>query len=332
MVGGTQKTILPARDELHSFPLGDLHDNSLTDFDLFLDVGGVVVYYAPAPYCWTKQEIARLQSDGHRQLLCRQSDQSKIAAYRRLSQVPKINETLPPPSRLLHLSDVAAEFTRVLFEYPFTESALHHGKQIAEAMVRCVEEDPTCVSALGKLAQHDHYTYYHSGRVSAYSIAIAMQLGMRDSYSLTELSLGCLLHDVGKGRIPQSLLLKAGPLTEQEWLTMRQHPIFGAEQVGTSLLTTVPREIILHHHERLDGTGYPHNLISSELVEEVKIASFADVFDALTTNRPYQQSRSRFEALDFLRFKHLQTLHQDSFRAMVEILGRIEAARIRKAG
>ena len=63
-----------------------------------------------------------------------------------------------------------------------------------------------------------------------------------------------------------------------------------------SVLSHVPREIILHHHERLDGGGYPHRLGGNELLEEVKIAAFADVFDALTSNRPYQMSRTRFEA------------------------------------
>jgi putative two-component system response regulator len=102
---------------------------------------------------------------------------------------------------------------------------------------------------------------------------------------------------------------------------MKQHPVYGDDVVKGSLLAVTPREIILHHHERFDGTGYPHNLAERELLEEVKIAAFADVFDALTTNRPYQVSRTRFEALDFIRHKLLKNIHRDSFQAMVELLG-----------
>ena len=147
----------------------------------------------------------------------------------------------------------------------------------SKAMVACVEEDATCISALGKLANHDYYTYYHSARVAAYAIAIAMHLSQKDQASLTELATGALLHDVGKSKIDLPVLNKAGAFTPQEWELMKQHPVFGEVIVSESLLAVLPREVILHHHERFDGTGYPHNLSERELLEEVKIVSFADV-------------------------------------------------------
>src|SRR5206468_5824975 len=108
--------------------------------------------------------------------------------------------------------------------------------------------------------------------------------------------------------------------TQSEWDLMKQHPVFGEAIVADSLLAVVPREIILHHHEKLDGTGYPHQLTERELLEEVKIAAFADVFDALTTNRPYQVSRTPFEAMEFIKHKLLKNMHKDSYGALVSIL------------
>jgi HD-GYP domain-containing protein (c-di-GMP phosphodiesterase class II) len=221
----------------------------------------------------------------------------------------------------VNLTEAAAELTRVLYTHPLTDAAFLMGKEIATAMVACVEEDNSCIAAIGLLAHHDYYTYYHSARVAAYSLAIAMHLSQRDSAVLQEMAIGALLHDIGKSKVDLSVLNKRGAYTEQDWQLMKQHPVFGDKIVSSSTLAHLPREIILHHHERLDGTGYPHNLGDHELLEEVKIAAFADVFDALTTNRPYQVSRSRYEALDFIRHRLLKNMHKDSYEALVALLG-----------
>ena len=121
-----------------------------------------------------------------------------------------------------------------------------------------------------------------------------MQLSQSNPAQLTELATGAMLHDVGKCKIELAVLNKRGAFTPQEWELMKQHPVFGEAIVSDSVLAIMPRHVILHHHERLDGTGYPHQLTDRELLEEVKIVAFADVFDALTTNRPYQVSRTPF--------------------------------------
>jgi HD-GYP domain-containing protein (c-di-GMP phosphodiesterase class II) len=137
----------------------------------------------------------------------------------------------------------------------------------------------------------------------------------------TAIATVAIIHDDGKSKIDLALLHKHGALTKDEWDIIKQHPVYGDEVVSQSLLAVMPRSIILHHHERFDGSGYPHHLSERELLEEVKIVAFADVFDALTTNRPYQVSRTHFEALDMIRHKLLKNLHKDAFQAMVELLG-----------
>ena len=134
------------------------------------------------------------------------------------------------------------------------------------------------------------------------------------------MALGSLLHDAGKSKIDERILHKNGALTAKEWDDIRRHPEYGVTMLQSSGLGLVPREIVLHHHERFDGSGYPHKLTSNQIIEEVKIAAFADVFDALTTNRPYQVTRSRFEALALIRDKLLPNVHQESYNAMVDLL------------
>lgn len=311
---------------MSTFPVDQILDNSSTDFDLYVEAGGKLTLYAKSPYKWSKDELSRLLSDGHTQFLYFTADKDRVEAYRLVHQKVKIDTTSAPPLRIVNLTDAAAELTKILYNHPLTAASIGKLDEIAKSMVSCVEEDPSCVSALGKLANHDYYTYYHSARVSAYALAIAMHLSQKDQASLTMLATGALLHDVGKSKIELGVLNKTGAFTPQEWELMKQHPVFGEAIVSDSLLSVMPRHVILYHHERFDGTGYPHHLTEKELLEEVKIVAFADVFDALTTNRPYQVSRSHFEALEFIKHKLLKNMHKDSYQAMVELLAHQDGA------
>lgn len=321
VVTNSQRNLPPRKENMERMAVESILDNSLTDFDLYLDVGDALTLYAKAPYKWEKAELSRLLAGGHSAFYYSISDRDKVEAFRALQAIPEIDLSLPPMSRVLNLTDVAAEMTRVLYEHPITASAIHKGEEVAQAMVDCIREDIHCIAAIGGLANHDFYTYYHSARVAAYATAIALQLSARDEDTLRNLAVGCLFHDVGKSKIELAVLNKRGAFTESEWDLMKRHPVLGDELISGSLLSAVPRGIVLHHHERFDGSGYPHGLTQHEMLEEVKIAAFADVFDALTTNRPYQVKRTRYEALDMIRDKMLTNLHKDSFVAMIEILG-----------
>ncbi len=310
-----------------TFAVEHILDNSSTDFDLYVEAGERLALYAKSPYKWSKDELSRLLGDGHKAFFYFTSDRARVEAYRLVHQKVKIDTSSAPPLRIINLTDAAAELTRILYNHPLTAASIDKLNEIAKSMVDCVEEDPTCIAALGKLANHDYYTYYHSARVSAYALALAMQLKQKDPARLTELATGALLHDVGKSKIDLPVLNKAGAFTPQEWELMKQHPVFGEAIVSESLLSIMPRHVILYHHERFDGTGYPHQLMEREMLEEVKIVAFADVFDALTTNRPYQVSRTNFEALEFIKHKLLKNMHKDSYHAMVELLTTVQRAK-----
>jgi HD-GYP domain-containing protein (c-di-GMP phosphodiesterase class II) len=312
------------KDELSPIQLEGMKSNTVTDFDLYIEVAGNLVLYAPGPYRWSQSELQRLQSDGYDQLLYEKSNHNKVEAYRKVGTLQEIREYLPPEDRIIDITDVAAEFSKVLFEHPLGDSTLHEGEKIAKSLVNCLQEDMTAIRALGKLAEHDQYTYYHGGRVGAYVLAIAMKMSMSSKEDLEQLAIGCLLHDVGKCKVDRDIIHKRGPLNEREWDLVRQHPEFGLQQIAGSDLGVVPLEIVLHHHERPDGKGYPHGLKSNEIMEEVSIAAFADVFDALTSTRSYQKARTRYQALDFIRFNLLEHLNKDAFRVMVEIFGKEE--------
>jgi putative two-component system response regulator len=146
----------------------------------------------------------------------------------------------------------------------------------------------------------DAYTEGHCQRLATYARALAERLGLREG-DQAALYRGGFLHDVGKVGIPDAVLLKAGPLTSDEYAAMKQHTIIGDRLCGGLRLLRDVRPIVRHHHERLDGTGYPDGLRGDSIPLLAQILSVVDVYDALTTARPYKPALSVDEAIDELR-------------------------------
>ena len=303
------------------FKIDNLFDNTTTDFDLFIDLQSHFILYSGSGYQWERDELTNLLSRGHHDLYIRQADLRKASMYRVMAQLPQVEKDAAPPERLQSIEELGAKFTECLYQGEITESCVRKGELLASSMVDCIAEDPHSIKVLGQLVEHDRYTYYHSMRVAAFSVAIAIQMGLKDPVKLRDIALGGVFHDVGKKDVGHNILNKAGPLTEAEWNTMRSHPTVGFELIADTIFGHVPREIILHHHEKRNGKGYPHGLSHRDLLEEVQIATLADIFDALTSSRSYQAKRTRFEALDFIRHRLLkEEINTDAFKALVGCL------------
>lgn len=133
----------------------------------------------------------------------------------------------------------------------------------------------------------DPYTGRHLRRIKSFSDALGRKLELSDE-DLESLGQGAIVHDLGKLRIPDAILIKAGELNDDEWKQMKRHPEYGAELLGTSDFYRVAREVAMNHHERWDGTGYPRGLRGEEIPLVARIVSVADVYDALTSDRPYK--------------------------------------------
>lgn len=148
------------------------------------------------------------------------------------------------------------------------------------------------IRRLGRAAEfRDNETGLHVIRMSNYAYVIARRLGIDESWCQLLLN-AAPMHDVGKIGIPDSILLKPGPLTPEEWAIMKRHPVIGAEIIGseTNELLRMSSEIALCHHEKWDGSGYPNGLKGAEIPLSARIVAIADVFDALTTERPYKSA------------------------------------------
>ncbi len=145
----------------------------------------------------------------------------------------------------------------------------------------------------------DRYTSGHLDRVTQYSLATGAELGL-DERTMWSLWLGSLFHDVGKLAIPDAILNKPGPLTDEEYEEMKKHPELGVQIVERISFLVPAARGILHHQERWDGRGYPSGLAGEEICIEGRILSVADAFDAMLTDRPYRPGRSESAAVEEL--------------------------------
>ncbi|MBI3694436.1 MAG: response regulator [Acidobacteria bacterium] len=143
-------------------------------------------------------------------------------------------------------------------------------------------------------------TMQHSMRVSAYATLLGRAYGLT-SGPLWNLRLGALLHDVGKIAVPRNVLMKPGPLNEEEWKVMRTHPLIGFQLLAAFPGMREVAEVVYAHHEHYDGSGYPRGLCGEEIPVGARLFSIADAVDAITCRRPYRQAQTFEQAFEILR-------------------------------
>src|SRR3989442_10847395 len=141
----------------------------------------------------------------------------------------------------------------------------------------------------------DPNTRSHGERVGRWSRQIGSVLGLRAA-EIDSIGQAGLLHDIGKIGVPEPVLLKRGPLAPEEWALMRRHPLIGAQIVAPFEFFAAGALVIRHHHERCDGSGYPDGLLGTAIPLGARIVAVADVYDALTSDRPYRPALSTEEA------------------------------------
>jgi len=151
--------------------------------------------------------------------------------------------------------------------------------------------DTTIENLMTALDLRDVETYGHSQTVAKYSQVLAGLLGLEDGEAMDHIRKGALLHDVGKIAIPDAILKKPGPLTREEWEKVRLHPALGYGLIKEIKFVREPGNIILCHHERYDGTGYPKGLRGEDIPLEARVFTVADALDAITSHRPYRAAR-----------------------------------------
>lgn len=168
---------------------------------------------------------------------------------------------------------------------------------LVEDLTQSVLRNPHALINVARLKNKDDYTYMHSVAVSALMVALGRQLGLQGD-ELTTVGLAGMLHDLGKAVMPLHVLNKPGRLTEEEFVLMRAHPERGHEMlVEGGAVEGVVLDVCLYHHEKVDGSGYPRGLRGEQLSLFAKMGAVCDVYDAVTSVRPYKEAWDPGEAL-----------------------------------
>jgi putative nucleotidyltransferase with HDIG domain len=175
--------------------------------------------------------------------------------------------------------------------------------------------------SLARLKKSDDYTYMHSVAVCALMISLARQLDMDDE-SVNQAGLAGLLHDIGKMAIAPEILNKPGKLTDAEFAAVKAHPVEGERMLrGGPGISEVALDVCLHHHEKVDGTGYPHGLKSDQISIFAKMGAVCDVYDAITSDRPYKRGWEPAEAVRKMAEWSAGHFDETVFQAFVKTVG-----------
>jgi len=159
---------------------------------------------------------------------------------------------------------------------------------LVEEISSSVMRNPGALVSLARLKSADDYTYMHSVAVCALMISLGRQLGI-EGEMLREVGMAGLLHDMGKAFTPKEVLNKPGKLTDEEFAIMKRHPVEGHRVLlEGGAVGDIPLDVCLHHHEKVDGSGYPHRLPDEKISLYAKMGAVCDVYDAITSNRPYK--------------------------------------------
>lgn len=192
---------------------------------------------------------------------------------------------------------------------------------IVEEISTSVMRNPGALVSVARLKNKDEYTYMHSVAVCALMVSLARQLGL-DNAQTRQAGLAGLLHDVGKMMIPQEILNKPGKLTDAEFEAVKSHPAQGHKMLleGNGI-SDVALDVCLHHHEKVDGSGYPEKLADAQISLYAKMGAVCDVYDAITSDRPYKNGWEPAESIRKMAEWSKGHFDQRIFEAFVRSIG-----------
>lgn len=198
---------------------------------------------------------------------------------------------------------------------------IDNAKTLVEEISNSARRHPHALISLARLKSADEYTYMHSVAVCALMIALARQLNMNEEMT-REAGLAGLLHDIGKIAIPNHILNKPGKLTDAEFTIVKTHPERGAQILGFShSVSEQVRDVCLHHHEKFDGTGYPDKLSGTNISLMARMGAVCDVYDAITSNRPYKKGWPPAESIRKMAEWSKGHFDEAVFQAFVKSVG-----------
>ena len=242
-------------------------------------------------------EIERLRERGIKRLFISKGSREQYQAYlRTLAENDHANA--PVSARVGAMNEVVRDVLATSFSSNDTDATVAAVVKLGGMAAEIVSHDEFAAGDLFRVMYHDYATFTHVANVAMYSAVLASELGVNQQ-ELEQLTIGGLLHDLGKLSISDKILSKPGRLNEDEYRTVKHHPTAGFRRLAHRPdLNSGQLMMVYQHHERVDGKGYPVGVTDTEIHPWAKICAVVDVYEALTSHRPYRTPMPRSQALE----------------------------------
>jgi len=298
-------------------------------FDLYLykrsardGAQGDYVLYRGQNLPMTQKHIDRLSESGIRAVFVKSDQRKEYMRYVESNLATILaDEDVETVEKASLIYEAASGIVEDLSRNPEDPAIIERSRSLVENMIDILQTTKGFIRAILSVFSGATGIYNHSVNVTLYSLALANRLGM-DVEGVTDLGLAALFHDIGKVRVDKSILEKPGKLTDEEVHLVRMHPEWGLQIVARAPgLPDAIRRVVHEHHEQCDGKGYPQGLVKDEIHPFARIVAMINVFDELTTKRPYRQASSFFEALRIMRDEMAGAFEHEMWRQFVLMLG-----------
>lgn len=260
-----------------------------------------LVLYRGADYPLTMADLKRLRGRGVTELFIAKDSRDLYQRYLRRVAVSGGGRSIPIPIRVRALAEVVRDVLQVAFSRDQLDQTVRAASQIGSLTTEILTSSEFAANDMLRVLHHDYATFTHSANVALFSGMLATELGLPKE-DIGQIATGGLLHDLGKLEIGDDILRKPSRLSDDEFRVIRMHPVLGFRKLAyRDDLTEGQLMMTYQHHERLDGRGYPVGCISDEIHLWARICSVVDVFEALTSHRPYRTPMPRGKALKLMR-------------------------------
>lgn len=272
-------------------PTSQLKPNMKLDYDVMVFEGSNAMLLTKGERL-TQQFIFRMQRFGIPGIYVRDDITGDILPSKPTVPLKVKDQTLTNLEFAFHTSMSSSQV--------MTKRQIANIEKTVQELVELVGDNPGGLINISDLRAYDEYTYHHSLSVAVLSIAIGVQLKLSDM-ELKKLGFAAIMHDIGKMDIPIEIINKTSKLTDEEFTIVKTHSTLSEEHlVKNRIVDPEIRESVIHHHEKVDGTGYPDNLKDEDIPFFSKIISVADVYDALTSRRPYRNPQLASEVAEYI--------------------------------
>lgn len=307
--------------------LDSLKLDSVLNFDLYVKLDGLLTLYRSADLPFTERTKLKLMDNGVNILYIDGSSKGEFQKYleANLSEI-LVDPEIPQPRKAGILYETSKSLIEEVFSNPTFSDNIRRSEKLVNSTISYLLQGRDAFINLLRITSYNYSIYSHSVNVCAYSLALGQRLGVTSQKEQHELGIAALLHDVGKSRVSERILNKTGALSPREFEIMKRHPRWGVEILReTSQIPEISYLPVLQHHERDGGIGYPDKIGLEDMHLYSRIIAVVDCFDAMTTQRVYQNAMESFAALRVMNTKK-NGFDLDILREFIMLLGPDDAA------